>query len=180
MPRWLSEGISVYEERLANPTWGQSLTLNFRKMILEDEASPVSQLSASFLHAESALHLQFAYYESALVVEYLIEKHGPEVLNRILDDLGKGLTINDALDRHTGSLEALDQEFAAYIKSKANDLAKNADFTDPEFERNANEETVKTYLKEHPNNFPALQRLARLQIASQEMAGSQSDTQADL
>jgi hypothetical protein len=24
MPRWLSEGISVYEERLADPTWGQS------------------------------------------------------------------------------------------------------------------------------------------------------------
>ena len=25
MPRWLSEGISVYEERQANPTWGQDI-----------------------------------------------------------------------------------------------------------------------------------------------------------
>jgi tetratricopeptide (TPR) repeat protein len=79
--------------------------------------------------------------------------------------LGQGLTINDSLDRHTGSLEALDQEFAAYIKSQAQELAPNADFADPEFPRNADEEAVKSYLKEHPNNFPALQRLARLLIA---------------
>ena len=38
-----------------------------------------------------------------LVVEYLVEKHGIETLKKILDDLGKGITINDALARHTGS-----------------------------------------------------------------------------
>jgi tetratricopeptide (TPR) repeat protein len=134
-------------------------------MILEEEVTPVSQLSAAFLQAESAAHLQFAYFQSALAVEYLIEKHGLETLNLILADLGQGLTINDSLDRHTGSLEALDQEFAAYIKSKAQELAPNADFTDPEFPPRADEEAVKEYLKEHPNSFPALQRLARFLIA---------------
>ncbi|MCA9069852.1 MAG: hypothetical protein KDA84_13055, partial [Planctomycetaceae bacterium] len=158
MPRWLSEGISVYEEGQKNPTWGQPLTLNFRKMILEGELTPVSQLSAAFLHPKSALHLQFAYYESSLVVKYLIDQHGLEALNHILADLGQGLTINDCLERHTGSLESLDKEFEAYALSLANDLAKEADFTDPEFPPGVNEETVKAYLKEHPNSFPALQQ----------------------
>jgi tetratricopeptide (TPR) repeat protein len=174
MPRWLSEGISVYEERQENPTWGQSLTLNFRKLILEGESTPVSQLSGAFLRPKSALHLQFAYFESALVVQYLIDKHGIETLNKILDDLGQGLTINDCLDRHTGSLEQLDQEFAAYIKSQAESLAKKADFTDPEFPRTATEETVQAYLKDHPHSFPALQRLVKLQLAAKKWEDAKS------
>ena len=166
MPRWLSEGISVYEERQADPSWGQPLTLNFRKMILEGELTPVSGLSGAFLHPKSALHLQFAYFESAMVVEYLIEKFGREKLNQILADLGKGLTINDCLDRSTGSLEALDKDFEAYAKLRAERLAKEADFTDPELPRAADVDEIQAYLKEHPKNFPALQKYAKKLIAA--------------
>ena len=46
MPRWLSEGISVYEERQADPTWGQSMTPQYREIILErqDDAGQPAQL----------------------------------------------------------------------------------------------------------------------------------------
>ena len=72
MPRWLSEGISVYEEEQQDPAWGSALNPQFRAMILGHELTPLSQLSAAFLAAKSALHLQFAYYESALAVEFLV------------------------------------------------------------------------------------------------------------
>ena len=42
MPRWLSEGISVYEERQENPAWGQSMTPQYRELILEGGATKVS------------------------------------------------------------------------------------------------------------------------------------------
>lgn len=167
MPRWLSEGISVYEERQRNSSWGQPLTLGFRKMILDGELTPVSRLSAAFLHPKSALHLQFAYYESSLVVKYLIDQHGWEALIGILDDLGRGLTINDCLQRHTGSLEALDRGFAEYAKTQARNLAKNADFTDPEFSRPVKEAEVRAYLQKHPNSFPALKEHARLLLSAE-------------
>ena len=48
----------------------------FRAMILGAELTPLSQLSAAFLTAKTALHLQFAYYESALAVEFLVEQAG--------------------------------------------------------------------------------------------------------
>jgi len=48
MPRWLSEGISVYEELQANPAWGQSMNGDYREMILGGELTPVSQLSSAF------------------------------------------------------------------------------------------------------------------------------------
>ncbi|HET7624091.1 MAG TPA: tetratricopeptide repeat protein, partial [Verrucomicrobiae bacterium] len=71
MPRWLSEGISVYEERQANPTWGEKMNLAYRDMILNGELTPLGKLSGAFLAPKTPQHLQFAYYESSLVVEFI-------------------------------------------------------------------------------------------------------------
>ena len=55
-------------------------------MILGTNLVPVSQLSGAFLQPKTPMHLQFAYYESSLVVEYLIEKYGIGVLRRLLEE----------------------------------------------------------------------------------------------
>ncbi len=101
MPRWLSEGISVYEEERADPAWATAMNPKFRAMILGPELTPLSQLSAAFLNAKTSLHLQFAYYESALAVEFLVERAGLPALKGVLDDLGAGVPINEALPRRT-------------------------------------------------------------------------------
>ena len=48
----------------------------FRAMILGEDLTPVSRLSGAFLKPASQRHLQFAYFESSLVVEYLVERYG--------------------------------------------------------------------------------------------------------
>ena len=165
MPRWLSEGISVYEERQADPTWGQAMKPQYREMILGDDLVPVSGLSGAFLSPKSPLHLQFAYYESSLVVEYVIEKYGIETLKRVLVDLGVGMPINDSLGRYTGSITALDAEFAKYARDKASAMAPAADWSVPELPRRASAEVIAAYVKEHPTNYAALRRFAERLIA---------------
>jgi tetratricopeptide (TPR) repeat protein len=172
MPRWLSEGITVYEERQAHSSWGQSIKPAYRKMLLGDELTPVSQLSGAFLSPPSPQHLQFAYFESSLVVEYLIETHGLETLLQILNDLGTGVTINDALSRHTVPLEQLDAAFADYARAQAQAMAPDADWSDPELPRRADEKLLADYVREHPRNYPALQRLARQRIADKNWEGA--------
>jgi hypothetical protein len=49
MPRWLSEGISVYEERQVDPSWGMRIDPRYREMILGEDLVPVGKLSAAFL-----------------------------------------------------------------------------------------------------------------------------------
>ena len=78
MPRWISEGISVYEERQANPVWGQKMNPRYREMILGGDLTPISNLSSAFMTPKSPYHVQFAYYESSLVVEYIVQKYGFE------------------------------------------------------------------------------------------------------
>lgn len=170
MPRWLSEGISVYEERLAAPSWGQAINPQYRQMMLGDELTPVSELSGAFLQPKSPLHLQFAYFESSLVVEFLVEKHGIDTLKRVLVDLGVGMPINDSLARYAGSIKLVDEEFAKFARERANSMAPKADWAEPELPRRATPEMVATWVKDHPTNYAALRLQAKALIAAEKFA----------
>lgn len=170
MPRWLSEGISVYEERQANSTWGQTITPTYRQMILEGELTPVSQLSGAFLQPKSAMHLQFAYFESSLVVEFLIARHGLETLQRVLDDLGVGMSINDSLSRYAGSLAVLDDEFAAFARQQAEQMAPQADWSEADLPRGADVATLSRWVETHPKHFAGMSRLAAALIGQKRWA----------
>ena len=133
MPRWLSEGISVYEESQANSSWGQRMNPRYREMVLGDELTPVSKLSAAFLSPPSETHLQFAYYESSLVVEFLIERFGLDRLKDLLRDLGEGTEISEAIEKHTAPMEKIEADFAAFARERAEKLGPGLDWTKPEF-----------------------------------------------
>jgi len=169
MPRWLSEGISVYEELQRDPTWGQQMTPQYRQMILGGEMTPVGKLSTAFMSPSSPMHLQFAYYQSCLVVEFLVERHGFEVIKAILTDLGKGGEINATLVKHAGPLEKIEKEFDAFARQRAESLATGVDWEQPTREQldPADPEAVAQWLAKHPTNFWALNLHARHLIAGQ-------------
>ncbi len=156
MPRWLSEGISVYEEMQRHSGWGQAMTPRFRAMILEGELTPVSQLSGAFLNPSSSEHLQFAYFESSLVVQYIVEKYGHEVLLKILDDLRVGMHINEVLGRYMGNVKLLDKEFAAFAREQAKTVAPAAEWQVPELTAAAPVNEWREWTEQHPQSFPGL------------------------
>jgi hypothetical protein len=161
MPRWLSEGISVYEEEKENPAWKSGLTPRYRTMILGEDFTPLSRLSSAFLAPKSGMHLQFAYFESALAVEFLIDQAGLPALREVLDDLGAGVTINESLPNRTKkTLDQLDTEFAAFARKKAEDLAPGMTWDEPELPPTADSKAVESWLEKHPASFPGLKRLA--------------------
>ncbi|HTO03688.1 MAG TPA: peptidase MA family metallohydrolase, partial [Opitutus sp.] len=129
MPRWLSEGISVFEERQENSAWGQLMSLNYRDRIMEKRVQPISRMSAAFLEAQDGRDTQFAYFQSALVVEFLVEQYGFEHLRGLLKSLHAGDEINAALAKHFAPVEELDSAFADYARSKAMALGSGLDFS---------------------------------------------------
>ncbi len=169
MPRWLSEGISVYEERQRDPSWGESISPRYREMMLGDELTPVSQLSGAFLSPPSPIHLQFAYYESSLVVEFVIEQYGLDVLKQILVDLGDGLSTHDAFTKNVGSLEKLDSQFADYARQLAGEFGSAADWSREQLPEEASVDELAKWVQENPTNYWGLRGLAEAMIASKQM-----------
>ena len=169
MPRWLSEGISVYEEMQENPIWGQAMNPQYRKMILDGGLTPISNLSAAFMSPPTPMHLQFAYYESALVVEFLVERSGFASLKAILADLAKGEEINAAIARHAGAIKEIENGFEAFARKRAQELAPDADWEQPARDQvdPADHEAVARWLADHPNSFWALSLHAGNLLAEQ-------------
>ncbi len=164
MPRWLSEGVSVFEERRTDPRWGQRMSADFRDRILTGKITPVAELSSAFLKAKTGGDMNFAYFESSMVVEHLVAQHGMEALNAVLLDLGNGVQINDALDRHAGGLESLEASFTAYATEQAQLFAPGVDFSTETLAKAAitDSASIRLFLRDHPASFPALLMQATL------------------
>ncbi len=168
MPRWISEGISVYEERQKNPLWGETMTPQYREIILKGESTPVSKLSSAFLNPKSSLHIQFAYYQSSMVVEYIIDQFGFETIRKILTDLQVGIPINVAIERHTKELGELEQEFAVFLTKQAEEFAPAADWSEQNLRALTSDDTKRfdDWIRNHPNHFQGL--MAYSQILEEE------------
>src|SRR5262245_34849620 len=94
VPRWVTEGISVYEEELARPEWRRNQDLVFAQMLNAGEVIKLKDLNAAFQNPKL---ISMAYFQGALVVEFLIKKFGDEGLHSLLRWYGKGLEMDAAL-----------------------------------------------------------------------------------
>lgn len=166
MPRWLSEGISVYEERRADLRWGEQINPQYRQFIVEGKMKPISDLSSAFMAPPSGLHLQFAYYQSSLVVEFLVERFGLEKVQAILRDLADGTPINDALTAHTAPMKTLEKDFEEFAKNIAKEMGPDNVWIKPERDRNGDIE--ETWAKTHPENFWVVSEQAEAALAERD------------
>ena len=156
MPRWLSEGISVYEERQHRGSWGEQMQPRYRAMLLAEDLTPVSKLSGAFMRPKTPAHLQFAYYQSSLVVEWIVEKWGLPKLRECLADLGKGVAINTALAKHFAAIEKLDADFAEHAKAKAKAVGPKLDWTQPARGELTSPQRLENWLAKNPDSYTAL------------------------
>jgi len=161
MPRWLSEGISVFEERQREPSWGQGMNPAYRERILAGGATPVSALSSAFQSPDGPLGLQFAYYESSMVVEYIVATSGLDALLAVLDDLGAGASLERSLGAHVAPLDELDRGFEEYLRGVAEAFAPDATW-EPFEERDP--DALLARAAADPNSVPGLQQCARALI----------------
>ena len=167
IPRWLSEGISVYEERQANPSWGQAMNPEYRQRILKHQLVPICQLSGAFLQPESSMDLQFAYFESSLVVDFLIKRYGFKTLQKILADLAAGIPLEQALEREAADLDQLDAEFRADAAEQAKQLGYGLDWEKYDLSAIIDDDDadrLEGWVKDHPTSLTGLLALAKQSI----------------
>lgn len=116
VPRWLSEGTSVYEEHLRNAAWGRELTLEFARELGEGRTFGVKNLPQAFKRPES---LALAYFEASLLVEHLVEENGEAGLRTLLQAYADGADDTAAFTRAFGvSIDQADTSFRAFVDAR--------------------------------------------------------------
>ena len=119
VPRWLSEGISVYEERRARPGWGADATPDWVAAYKGGALHPVSRLNDGFMRPSYPQQVMYSYYQASLVAELIEREHGADALPRMLRAYGEGLTTPQVFQRVLSvSPEAFDRRFDAYLKQR--------------------------------------------------------------
>lgn len=113
LPRWLSEGISTYEEARAQPGWGGESELLFAQAYASKRLIPLADLNSGFARLET---INLAYHQASVVVAYLVETHGEAALVRFIRSFGEGLDEEAALTKaYSRSWTTLQPEFDAYV-----------------------------------------------------------------
>lgn len=169
IPRWLSEGISVYEERQADAAWGQRMNPDSRTRILKGRLTPIGDLSGAFLQPESPRDLNFAYFQSSLVVEFLVKQYGFPTLQKILADLAAGLDVREAISRNASDLNQLDAEFRAWAMEQARQLGYGLDWEEYDLSAIIDDDDpdrLAGWVKDHPTSLSGQLALAKQSIES--------------
>ncbi len=122
VPRWLTEGISVYEEHRRRPAWGRELTLEFAHELSGGRTFGVKGLPAAFKRPES---LALAYFEASLVVEHLVSVNGDAGLRTLLTAYADGASDTEAFAKAFGqSVDAVDASFKTFVTGRYGALSR--------------------------------------------------------
>jgi tetratricopeptide (TPR) repeat protein len=122
VPRWLTEGVSVYEEHRRRAAWGRELSLPFAQQLARGRTFGLKGLPGAFKVPES---LALAYFEASLVVEHLVELNGDAGLRTLILAYADGLRDAEAFARAFGrSVEAVEASFKAFVDARYGALAK--------------------------------------------------------
>jgi tetratricopeptide (TPR) repeat protein len=116
VPRWLTEGISVYEESRARPAWGRDMEVPFALALERGQTLKLRDLNSGFTKPDT---IALAYYQASLLVDHIVTTHGEAPLRALVRVHGEGLEGEAAITKALGvSIDQLQASFDKMIDSR--------------------------------------------------------------
>ena len=172
LPRWLSEGISTYEEKRKHLAWGRDQVMEFANALNAGTLLSISELNSGFTRPES---ISLAYFHASVVVEHLIDTYGLESLRTLVRAYGDGLETEEALARIDLDFESLQASFDAAMEEQFGALRRalqNAPQNLPEGPERL--EALRELAEEQPANFNVQFGLGQVLQAAGDAAGARA------
>lgn len=119
VPRWLSEGISVFEEWRTGPTPGVAVTPDAIEALHEGRFLPIADLDAGFIRPEYPNQVQVSYLQAGLVCLFIEQRWGFEQLPALLHQFTRETSTQAAVEA-TFKLPAkeFDKQFDAFVRQR--------------------------------------------------------------
>jgi cellulose synthase operon protein C len=126
VPRWLSEGISVFEEWTTGPTPGVSVSPDAIAALRDRRFLPVSELDAGFIRPSYPGQVQVSYLQSGLVCLFIEQRWGFERLAALLRQFTRNVTTAQAVEAtFKMKPEAFDKEFDGFVRARFASILAN-------------------------------------------------------
>jgi tetratricopeptide (TPR) repeat protein len=115
VPRWLTEGFSVYEERQRNRAWERGMDRELFDAYHNGDIVPLVELNRLFRSSR----ILFGYYQGGLVVEYLAERFGFDKVVELVKGYGDDRSTEDLMQAVFGLPPAeFDQLFLKWVRDE--------------------------------------------------------------
>jgi tetratricopeptide (TPR) repeat protein len=119
VPRWFSEGLSVYEERKARPGWGDDASIHFLVALKQDKLLPIATLNNGFMRPDSPQQIGNSYYQASLICDLIERDHGFEAMIEMLAGYRKGMGTAEIFETVLGcDTECFDEKLDTYMKER--------------------------------------------------------------
>jgi hypothetical protein len=128
VPRWFSEGISVYEEWETGPNPGIRLPVAVYQAIADETFLPIAELDRGFIRPAYAGQVQVSYMQAGLICELIVAEFGFDALVELLEQFAGGADTPKAIEAVLGiEPSEFDKAFAAFVDDRFGPLIDGLD-----------------------------------------------------
>ena len=151
VPRWLTEGISVFEETRARAEWGREMEVTFAGAINRGQVMKLRDLNAGFSNPET---ISLAYYQASLLVEHIVARFKEPALRELVRIYAEDVDTDAAITRVLKvSVDDLQTSFDTFLDGRFGTL-RRALVTPEGFEPELSLDRLRGLAEANPGSFP--------------------------
>ncbi|HKP14339.1 MAG TPA: tetratricopeptide repeat protein, partial [Blastocatellia bacterium] len=164
IPRWFSEGLSVYEERRARPGWGDNWSPERLKAFADGRFVPINELDAAFTRPKTPDGVTIAYFQASQVCDFVEEKYGFDGILKMLALYKEGRRTPDVLQQALKLSPAdFDKAFNDYLRAKVGGYVEAlGNALRAPASQSPSKDELSAVLKQRPNDYFAHLRLGAM------------------
>ena len=121
VPRWLTEGLSTFEEKRARPDWARDQDLGFATALNEETVLSLRDLNGGFSRPET---ISMSYFQASVLVEHIVEEYGESTIHQLLRAYGDGLDTDTALEQVGLDFDTLQASFDVAVEARFGELRR--------------------------------------------------------
>ena len=119
VPRWFSEGVSVFEEWSTGPLPGRHIPVRVLEAMADDRFLPVAELDGGFMRPTYEGQVIVSYTQAGLLCQYIAREWGQQGLVDMLTGFAEGLNTAGAIREGLGvAPEVLDSGFREFLDAQ--------------------------------------------------------------
>jgi len=123
VPRWFTEGLAEYDASQGRDEWRREQDLDIVAALVDGSLISVRDLNRGFTQATSIRQIVTAYFQSTLIIEFLVNQAGFDAVLTALKLYGAGKQTPEVLRTITGlDIPAFDRAFKSYLEQRYNVL----------------------------------------------------------